>query len=278
MEYILNLSYGKDSMACLEAIKRLGLPLDRIVHAEIWATDTISADLPEMVEFKKKADEIIKEHYGFTVEHISVIENGEKLTYEKIFYSINRKKKRIYGFPFPMGAWCNSRLKVRALNALKKQKNTLQYIGIAADEDSRIIRWTREGFSLPLVAIGWTEADCLEWCKQNSLLSPIYKNSFRGGCWFCHNQPIGQLRVLRKNYPELWKLLMKWDVDSPITFKKDGKSGKTVHDFDKRFELEEKGVVPIGTYFRWDMLSDELLTKQMTLENIFTGERRIQNE
>lgn len=64
MQHILSLSYGKDSLACLGAIEQLGWPLDRIVHAEIWATDTIPADLPEMVEFKKKADKIIKERYG----------------------------------------------------------------------------------------------------------------------------------------------------------------------------------------------------------------------
>lgn len=45
-EHILSLSYGKDSLACLGAIEKLGWPLDRIVHAEVWATDTIPADLP----------------------------------------------------------------------------------------------------------------------------------------------------------------------------------------------------------------------------------------
>ena len=69
-EYVLSLSYGKDSLACLAAIKLLGYPLDRIVHAEVWATDTISADLPPMVEFKKKADQIILDRYGIAVEHI----------------------------------------------------------------------------------------------------------------------------------------------------------------------------------------------------------------
>jgi len=67
---VLSLSYGKDSLACLGAIEKLGWPLDRIVHAEIWATDTIPADLPPMVEFKAKADEIIKRRWGITVEHI----------------------------------------------------------------------------------------------------------------------------------------------------------------------------------------------------------------
>lgn len=63
-EHILSLSYGKDSLACLGAIEQLGWPLDRIVHAEVWATDTIPADLPPMVEFKAHADRIIKERWG----------------------------------------------------------------------------------------------------------------------------------------------------------------------------------------------------------------------
>ena len=46
---VLSLSYGKDSLACLGAIEQLGLPLDRIVHVEVWETDTIPADLPEAV-------------------------------------------------------------------------------------------------------------------------------------------------------------------------------------------------------------------------------------
>lgn len=93
-QYVLSLSYGKDSLACLEAIRLLGLPLDRIVHAEVWATDTIPADLPPMVEFKKKADKIIKERYGIEVEHICAMKNGEKLTYEKIFYCVPKRRER----------------------------------------------------------------------------------------------------------------------------------------------------------------------------------------
>lgn len=76
-EYVLSLSYGKDSLACLEAIKLLGYPLDRIITAEVWATDTISADLPPMVDFKEKADKIIKERYGITVEHTSATRERE---------------------------------------------------------------------------------------------------------------------------------------------------------------------------------------------------------
>lgn len=34
-EYVLSLSYGKDSLACLGAIEHLGWPLDRIVTADV---------------------------------------------------------------------------------------------------------------------------------------------------------------------------------------------------------------------------------------------------
>jgi len=58
MQYILSLSYGKDSLACLGAIERLRWPLDRIIHAEVWATDTILADLPPMVEFRAIGEKV----------------------------------------------------------------------------------------------------------------------------------------------------------------------------------------------------------------------------
>lgn len=258
-EYILSLSYGKDSIACIEAVKQLGYPLDRIVHAEIWATDTIPADLPPMVEFKKHADKVIKQRYGIDVEHIcATTPDGEKKTYEKVFlttYKNGKHKGLIYGFPVVNGAWCNSRLKVSALNRISN-RNKVTYIGIAADEPKRIARHScRPNIILPLVEIGWDEAYCRKWCEEKGLLSPIYTTSTRGGCWFCHNQSINQLRLLRKNYPDYWQLLLKWDSDSPVSFKPDG---HTVHDFDKRFKMEDDGIIkPNDRKFRWKQILKE---------------------
>ena len=104
---------------------------------------------------------------------------------------------------------------------------------------------------MPLVEVGWDEATCRRICEENGLLSPIYTSATRGGCWFCHNQGVDQLRLLRRDYPELWQLMLKWDLDSPVTFKADG---HTVHDFDRRFALEEQGLIPTGRTFRWAML------------------------
>ena len=262
-EYVLSLSYGKDSLACLAAIQHLGYPLDRIVHAEVWATDTIPADLPPMVEFKKKADQIILDRYGITVEHIcaSRERERERVTYENTFYRKLYSKKygreQIYGFPTTKGAWCNSRLKMAALNAIKSgsSKKVVRYLGIAADEPERIARHTRPGIVLPLVELGWDEETCRQWCELNDLLSPIYTTADRGGCWFCHNQGIEQLRLLRKNYPDLWALLLKWDADSPITFKP---QGRTVAHFEKRFQMEDDGELKAGDKkFRWSQVFPE---------------------
>ena len=135
----------------------------------------------------------------------------------------------------------------------------MQYLGIAADEPKRIERHSkRGGIILPLVEIGWTEEMCRNWCEDNDLLSPIYTSSARGGCWFCHNQGVEQLRMLRKNYPEYWELLLKWDSDSPVTFKADG---HTVHDFDRRFQMEDEGLIFPDAPFRWKMLEEPFQIK-----------------
>lgn len=277
-QFIASLSYGKDSIAMLHVIRDvLSLPLDRIITADVWATETIPAEIPPMVEFKEYADAEIKKRWGIEVEHFCATASGHKNSCENQFYTQvgeTRQKKRaaalktartchnaagdnsIYGFPLTRGAWCNSKLKVEALNEAKKTfenvfyhvrqsgKNAgkitgfpafpghpecnselkrpvfnkikneaagaVQYIGIAADEPIRIARHEKkEGIEMPLVMAGWSEQMCREWCEENGLLSPIYTTSARGGCWFCHNQSVDQLRQLRKNYPDLWALLLK---------------------------------------------------------------------
>ncbi len=81
---VLSVSYGKNSLACLGVCEQLGIKIDRIVHAEVWATDTIPADLPPMVEFKKHADKIIKERYGIEVEHICALKTQGRAVANKL--------------------------------------------------------------------------------------------------------------------------------------------------------------------------------------------------
>ena len=256
MKYVASLSYGKDSMAMLEAIRLLGYPLDEIVHADIWATDKIPAQLPEMVAFKKFADRIIMERYGLQVKHVwATDENGDKLTFEKRFYRVatNPRSKtygRIYGWPLVKnGSWCLRDLKLNVLP--KSGRNTVVYVGLALDEQERREREMQYGNVHPLADIGWSEAQCYDWCKEHDLLSPVYEHQLRDGCWFCPKQNYDSMRRLRREYPELWSLMLKWDADSPTTFRE---RGRMVHDFEKRFAAEDAGLVPSDRRFRWAML------------------------
>ena len=132
----------------------------------------------------------------------------------------------------------------------RKDRNIVEYLGIAADEPKRFGQ-LNEKKRAPLVEFGIDEDLCGLYCQYNDMLSPSYETSCRDGCWFCHNQGVAQLRHLRKNYPDLSALLMKWDLDSPVSFKADG---HTVHDFDRRFQMEDERKVPVDGSFRWNML------------------------
>ena len=257
MSYVASISYGKDSLKMLDVIKTRGLPLDRIITFDVWATDTISADFPEVVEFKKKMDVYIKDKYGIDVEHLCAkYPDGSKITYENHFYKViasGKNKGRIYGFPYTMGAWCNSRLKIGAKKGATKS-NDVNYIGIAYDEPKRQGK-LNEQLVAPLVDFGIDEGLCGLHCKYEGILSPSYESSYRDGCWFCHNQKAEQLRLLRKKHPQLWELLLKWDKDSVTSFKADG---HTVHDYDRRFALEDEGLILLDKPFKWEMLNRPL--------------------
>ena len=252
MEYIASLSYGKDSIAMLEIIRQYSMPIDRIVHVEIMATDSIPAELPEVIEWKAYADQKIFERYGMKVEHVTA-----KKTFEELFYSIPRRRPEnkhmqgmIRGFPSLRSQWCSKELKVNLLKQLNR--GNVQYIGIAADEIKRQSQLT-DLIRSPLVEHGVTEQECMEICRKIGLLAPNYIQSKRSGCWFCPAQPVNQLRLLRAQHRELWELLLIWDKVSPIPFRHAGlgKRVVTVDMFDKRFRLEEQGVLEKDTMFMW---------------------------
>ena len=312
LQYIARSSHGKDSLKMIDVIVTRGLRLDRITTTDIWATDTIRGEHPEMVKFKDIADEYIWRKYRIEVEHLCAMRNGEKITYEKMFYHVPKRKpssggggvlstarndpwvadpvgalvsirsqterKRtghkvslhkegagarnskstIYGFPVSIkrtGQWCQ-KLKTRFLDspAARGGKNIVEYIGIAADEPARFGQ-LNERKRAPLVEFGIEEDLCGLYCMYENILSPSYETSCRDGCWMCHNQGVNQLRQLRKNYPDLWALLLKWDKDSPVNFHPDG---HTVHDFDERFRLEDEGFIQSDKRFFWRMLNEPL--------------------
>lgn len=136
----------------------------------------------------------------------------------------------------------------------------MEYLGIAADEPARFGQ-LNERKRAPLVEFGIEEDLCGLHCRYEGILAPSYETSCRDGCWMCHNQGVDSLRQLRKDYPHLWALLLKWDTDSPVNFHPDG---RTVHDYDRRFQMEDEGLlIPDDKRFRWAMLDDYSLNYRL---------------
>jgi len=220
VKYIASCSFGKDSLAMIIKIKELGLPLDEVIYCDIRFDENLSGEMPKMAEFIPKAEKILKDRYNIEVTHLKGI------TFKEQFYKVKQHGKHIgdmYGFPYALGAWCNSRLKMEPISKYYKsiKEPYKVYVGIAYDEPKRYERLDKGKNIALLYDLKITEKEAMEICRQNDLLSPIYENSFRGGCWFCVKQSIKQLEYLYNTYPELYNKLLEMEKDSRNTFKID---------------------------------------------------------
>lgn len=243
---IFSLSFGKDSMATVILAAEQGIPIDRVMYCEVKFNNEISGEHPIMAEWIPTAEKRLKELFGVTVDHAY-----SGVSFEEKFYKVTQKGNRVgdrYGFPFVLGAWCNSRLKLQAIKKYEAQfrnEETTTFVGIAYDEP---VRWERmlkketknRKYRSLLVDQKLTEQDAFEICKKYDLLSPIYSvdGIYRGGCWFCGKQCLADLYSLWKNYPELYGKLLAMEPDSFRTFKP---NGVTLSSLAERFKA---GYVP----------------------------------
>lgn len=265
MGSVLHFSYGKDSFACLGAIKHLGWPLDGVYTADLYAAPGQLAYLPDVVDFRQYADRWIKQNYGITVQHFHAKKvdgvSGDPVTFQDLFLrklSKGNRAGQTLGWPLIKNSYC-IKLKSAAIGEIRSASSSdTVYLGIASDESERITRWSGRA-KLPLVELGWTEEYCGLWCQLQGVLSPSYSRSFRDGCFFCHKQSIDQLRYLRSNHLDLWRLMLFWDARSPVSFLP---NGIFLFDLDKRFYLEDIGVlIPGDKCFRYSMLDSDIQLK-----------------
>ena len=237
MKYIASCSFGKDSLAAILTRLQRGEPVDGIVYCRIMFDRETSAELPEHEEWIYRcAIPTLQDRYGLKT---TIVQAQD--TYIDYFYrqfESGENIGKLYGWPYMLGSWCNSRLKVRPMQAWRRALGEYKsVVGIAADETARISRARDKGQILPLADYDITEAQCFEICREAGLLSPAYnRGRKRLGCWFCHKQCTVELRRLRREHPELWDKLMVLDRVSPVSFKPE----RTLEDFDETFKFEDR--------------------------------------
>lgn len=207
-----------------------GMPIDDIVFIEVMATPTIGAEFPEMYEYIYRMEQYI----GRKITIVRSTLNFDEVFHQR--YQFGNRTGRIYGFPHTIGAWCNDRLKLKTIRRHNMcYGQHIRYLGIAADEPKRLIK-LKPNCRAPLADWDMTEQDCIDFLKKRDMLNPLYQKFKRLGCWFCPKQSLDSLRVLRRDYPEYWSMLLEWDKESPVTFR----PNCTVAELDQRFEAEER--------------------------------------
>ena len=208
MRYIASCSFGKDSIAAILLAIRHQEPLDEAVYCEVMFDKDISGEIPEHWAFIYGTAIPALESMGVKVRVLRA-----EQTYVSLFTGrITRGPKKGLLRAFPICGRCAVQRDCKLRPIIQYQKSlpadTVQYIGIAKDEQERLLRLGGNKVSL-LDQYGYTEQDAKQHCREAGLLSPIYEFTDRGGCWFCPNAKLRELRHLYDYHPELWRRMLE---------------------------------------------------------------------
>lgn len=206
--FIASMSFGKDSLATVLLAKEHSEPLDEAVYCEVMFDRDISGEVPEHRDFIYTKGIPALERMGVKV----TILRSEK-TYVDLFTGrITRGPKKGMVRSFPICGRCAVQRDCKLKPIQRYQKtlppDTVQYIGIARDEQERLLRLNGNRVSL-LEKYNCTEQDAKQLCQQVGLLSPVYEFTDRGGCWFCPNAKKKELRHLYDHHPDLWARMLE---------------------------------------------------------------------
>ena len=84
---------------------------------------------------------------------------------------------------------------------------------------------------------------CLCWqntiSQKKGLLSPVYTFTDRGGCWFCPNAKMPELRHLYDHHPDLWGRMLALQAIPGKTTEKFNRTQK-FSDIDALFRQEDE--------------------------------------
>lgn len=238
---IVSFSGGKDSTAMLLMMLEKGIQIDEIIFLDT------GVEFPQMYEHIKLVEKYINKK-------ITVLKNKKGLFEYWLLDHVKTKGKfkgqKGYSWADHRARWCTATLKVQVSNSYLKEKykdyQVVLYQGIAFDEQERA---TRESGSkigsiikYPLVEWGITEKEALEYCYSKGFTwNGLYEKFSRLSCFCCPLQSLKELRVLYKEFPELWNIMKIWDlktyrkfrVDYSIVeleekFKREGEKNKTI--------------------------------------------------
>ncbi len=236
-KYVASCSFGKDSIATLLLAKEHREPLDEAVYCEVMFDKTVSGEVPEHRDFIYGTAIPALKRMGINI----ISHRSEKTDVDLFTGRITRGPKKGMVRSFPICGRCAVQrdCKMRPLEKYKRSlpPDTVSYIGIARDEQERLLRLNGTKVSL-LDKYRYTEQDARQLCKKAGLLSPVYEFTDRGGCWFCPNARRRELRHLYDHHPELWARMLELQALPGKVTEKFNRTQK-FSDIDEMFRQED---------------------------------------
>ena len=208
MKHIASCSFGKDSLATIILAIEHDEPLDEAVYCEVMFDEHLSGEIPEYIDFiHNKAIPYLERH------GIKTVVLRSDWTYMDHFNFVITKgvrKGMLRGYPLCGTCSICRDCKLPPINSYLKNlpKDTIQYIGIAKDEQERLMRLDAKKISL-LKKYDTYELGAMELCKRHDLRSPMYEFTDRGGCFFCPNAKTQELRHLYDYHKDIWNMMLE---------------------------------------------------------------------
>lgn len=243
--YIASVSMGKDSLAMLLQLIQRGYPVDVVLFYDG------GMEFQCIYRNRDKVKELCVQH------GIQFVELKPKEPF--LFSMLERKVQNRDGSGYHYGySWCGgacrwaTRHKLNAIREWKKAQpgiDFIDYVGIAADEPKRLEKEKRQDKVFPLVEWGWTEAMCLDYCRQNGWhwleqtprtqtgFIDLYDLLVRVSCYCCSDKREQELFNIWYYLPQYWNLLiaLQEHTDRPMKGFYKGKA-RTVHYLEREFQ------------------------------------------
>jgi len=174
-----------------------------------------------------------------------------------------------WGWPSPLRRWC-TREKTGQIDKFSRSIGTdvVQAIGFAADEarrtDSANMVKRADKVRFPLIEWDMTEADALAYCRSLGFdWGGLYEVFPRVSCFCCPLQSLGELRKLRRHFPDLWARMLTWESQMNGRAWDDRRfhHSRTVHDLEAKFAEEDRQIaLPLGAGVAQPLLAGEART------------------
>jgi 3'-phosphoadenosine 5'-phosphosulfate sulfotransferase (PAPS reductase)/FAD synthetase len=234
MNNVVSLSGGKDSTAMLLMMLERGEPIHSVVFFDTgW-------EFPQMYEHI----ELLEKRIGIRIWRL---QSKFPFDYWMMARPVIARKEpnkgevtRIgQGWPSINRRWCTKQKTNTIHEFARVIPGAVQCIGYAADETGRSVS-SKITARFPLQEYGITEAKALLYCYAKGYdWGGLYEHFGRVSCFCCPLQRIGELRTLRRHFPDLWQRMLSMEDAMPPGTNRGFRGYKTVHDLDERFKRED---------------------------------------